>query len=240
MRGAAAEADEDARRAGTHKVQRGRVRGAAAHDDRHVEFVDELLEVQRLRGAGDVLGGDRRTADDEDVDARVDHGLRELRGALRGERGGGHDAGVAHLLDALADQLLPDGGGVDLLEAARGIGLVHLRDLVEQRLRVVVAGPQALEVQDAQAAHLADADGGLRGDHGVHRSGQEGQLEAVGVDLPGDRDLLRVPRAPARYDGDVIERVRPAAALAAPDLDLSHDVWPFPLRLRLPVSPTHT
>ncbi len=232
VRGAAAEADEDTGRAGAHQVQGGGVRGAAADDHRDVQLVDELLQVERLGGAGDVLGGDRRTADDEDVHARVDDGLGKLRGALRGERRGGDDAGVAHLLDALPDQLLLDGGGVDLLEPRGGRLDGHLGDLVEERLRVGVPGPQPFEVEDAEAAQLTDADGGLRGDHRVHGSGQERQLETVGVDLPGDRDLLRVTGAPARHDSDVVERVCPAAALAAPDLDLSHDDVAFPLRLR--------
>ena len=53
-----------------------------------------------------------------------------------------------------------------------------------------------------------------------------GMLEVVGVDLPGDRDLLGVPRTPRRHDRDVVEGVRPAAALAPADLDLGHRVEP--------------
>ena len=56
VRRAAAEADQHAGRAGAHQVQRGLVGRAAADDDRHVELVDELLEVERLGPAGDVLG----------------------------------------------------------------------------------------------------------------------------------------------------------------------------------------
>ncbi len=48
VRGAAAEADEHARGAGAHEVQRGLVGGAAADDHGDVELVDELLEVERL------------------------------------------------------------------------------------------------------------------------------------------------------------------------------------------------
>src|SRR5690606_23342996 len=125
------------------------------------------------------------------------------------------------LLDPLPDQLLLDGGRVDLLQAA-GRGLrVEAADLVEQRRRVLVARPQALEVEHAEAAELADADRRGRRDDRVHGSGQERQLETVGVDLPGDRDLLRVPRTAAGDDRDVVAGVRPAAALAAPDLVLS-------------------
>ena len=91
VRGAAAEADEHAGRAGAHEVQRGRVGGRAADDHGHVELVDEALEVQRLGAARDVLGRDGGAADDEEVDPGVDDGLPQLLGALRGEGTGDGD-----------------------------------------------------------------------------------------------------------------------------------------------------
>src|SRR5690606_38409172 len=75
VRGATAEADEDARGAGAHQVLRRLVRRAPTDDDGDVELVDELLEVQRLRTTRHVLGRDRGAADDEDVGARVDDRL---------------------------------------------------------------------------------------------------------------------------------------------------------------------
>src|SRR5690606_41352640 len=92
---------------------------------------------------------------------------------------------------------------------------VEADDLVEQRLRVLVARPQALEVEHAEAAELADADRRGRRDDRVHGSGQERQLETGGVDLPGDRDLLRVPRTAARSEERGVDGGRPAAAAAA-------------------------
>src|SRR3954462_1916884 len=44
---AGAAADEHAGRAGAHKVQAGRVAGAATDDDRDRQLADELLEVER-------------------------------------------------------------------------------------------------------------------------------------------------------------------------------------------------
>ena len=58
VRRAAADADEDAGCARTHQVQCGLVGRAAADDDRHVELVDELLEVERGRLGRHVLGRD--------------------------------------------------------------------------------------------------------------------------------------------------------------------------------------
>jgi hypothetical protein len=44
----------------------------------------------------------------------------------------------------------------------------------------------------------------------------------VGVEVPGDVDVVRVAGTAGRDDRDVVEPVRPAAGLADPDLDLSH------------------
>ena len=51
-------------------------------------------------------------------------------------------------------------------------------DLLEQRLGILVAGPQALEVEDADAAEAADLDGGGRADDAVHGRGHQRQVEA--------------------------------------------------------------
>ena len=133
VRGTAAEADQHAGRAGAHQVQRGLVGGAAADDDRDVELVDELLEVERLGLRGDVLGADRRAADHEHVDARVDDGLGELAGALRRQRAGDGDARVADLAEPLGDQLLLDRLGVHLLEPGGGLLAAQPGDLGQQR-----------------------------------------------------------------------------------------------------------
>src|SRR5262249_56341633 len=52
---AAAETGQHPGRTGAHQVQRGGVGRAPADDHRHVQLVDELLEVQRLGPAGDML-----------------------------------------------------------------------------------------------------------------------------------------------------------------------------------------
>src|SRR5690606_15602332 len=72
VRRSPAEADEHARRAGAHEVQRRRIGGRAADDHRHVELVDEPLEVERLGAGGDVLGGDGGPPDDEQVGTGLD------------------------------------------------------------------------------------------------------------------------------------------------------------------------
>ena len=150
----------------------------------------------------------------------------ERLGALRRDRRARHDAGGADLADALGDQLGLDRLGVDLLHAPGRLVGRQLGDLVEQRLGILVAGPEALEVEHADAAEPADLDRRRRADDAVHGRGHERQLEAEGVDLPGDVDVLGVAGAPARHDGDVVEPVRPPPGLADADLDLSHSLPP--------------
>src|SRR5690606_28035589 len=123
-----------------------------------------------------------RAADDEEVDTRLDDGLVELLRALRGERAGDRDTGCPDLGDARRDELWLDGLRVDLLHAARGLGGGKRADLLEQRLGVLVARPDTLEVEHPESAELADADGGLRRDDRVHGRGKEGDVEGEGVD----------------------------------------------------------
>jgi len=171
---AGADADEEARGTGTHQVQRRREGRTATDDDRHVEVADELLQVQRLAAAADVLGGDDGALDDEDVDAGVEDVLVQRLRPLRGEAGGGGDAGVFDLLDALTDQLRLDGLGVELLHPLRGGGVVQRGDFFEDGLGVLVPRPQPLEVEDAEAAELADLDGGAGRDDAVHGTAEQG------------------------------------------------------------------
>ena len=173
------------------------VGGAAAHDDRNPDLADELLEVQRLGGLRDVLGRDDRALDHEDVQPRLERELVVARDALGRERGGRDDARLGlDLLDALRDELGLDRLLVDRLHLARGGVLGELRDALELGVGVLEARPDALEVEDGQAAELAHDLRRLGRDHAVHRGGQQRQLEAVVAQLPGDVDVIGVARAP--------------------------------------------
>ena len=68
--------------------------------------------------------------------------------------------------------------------------------------------------------------GRVRRDDAVHGRAHEGDLEAVGIDLPGDVDVLGVPGAPARDDGDVVEPVGLSPRFEDADLDLSQCARP--------------
>src|SRR5699024_11731652 len=79
------ETDQDTRGASTHQVQGGGVGGATADHHRHIEVVDELLEVERFGTAGDVFGRDRGAPDHEDVHTGVDDRPVVLCCVVRGQ-----------------------------------------------------------------------------------------------------------------------------------------------------------
>ena len=218
-RGAGADAHQDADGAGAHQVEAGRVGGAAAGDDRDRHLGDELLEVERLGLGRDVLGRDHGALDHEDVEARLERDLVEVGHALRGERAGCDDARFLDLLDPLGDQLGLDGLLVDLLHELRGAVGRRRGDPLELLVRVLVARPDALEVEDAQAAELAEADRRRGGDDAVHGRSEQRQLEAVGAEVPRDVDVVGVARPARGHDRDVVEPVGPPALLAPTDLD---------------------
>ena len=191
---AGADADEHARRARAHQVQAGRVGGAAAEHDRDRQLADELLEVERVPLRGDVLGGDDRALDDQDVQPGVKTELVVALDALRSQRRGGDDAVGLDLLDALGDQLFLDRLLVDLLHLARGLVLGKPGDALQDLVRVLVARPDALEVQDGEAAQLADDARAVGRYHAVHRGRQQRKLEPIGPERPRDVHVVGVPR----------------------------------------------
>ena len=76
-------ADDDTRGAGAHQMQRRAVVEHPAGHDRHVEFGDEGLEVERLPVTGDPFGRDDRALDDQQIDARGHQHGRQRLGVLR-------------------------------------------------------------------------------------------------------------------------------------------------------------
>ena len=172
-----ADADDHAGRAGAHQVQRGLVVRRAADDHRDVEVGDELLEVERLALGGDVLGGDDRALDDQQVDAGVEDRRGQLQRCAAARRGRPSVTPASRIsLIRSADQVRLDRLGVDLLQQRHRRAPpapAPSRSLPVDRRRVLVAGPQALGVEHAEAAGLADGDRRRRADDGVGRAGDQ-------------------------------------------------------------------
>ena len=193
--------------------------GGAADDDGHIQIVDKLLQVQRLVILGDMLGGDDRATDDEQVDARFENGRVIVLRALRRQCARNGDAGVTNLMQTLDNELRLDRLGVDLLNTFGRAFSRQLGDFVKQRLRIVVAGPQTFEVEHAKSAHLAHGDGGGRAGHRIHRRADDRHIEFIGVNLPRSGHILRIASTTGGNDGNVVQRVRQTTLLAQTDFN---------------------
>jgi len=170
-------------------VQCGLVARAAADDHRQFELADELLQVERLDGLRDVFRRDDGPLDDEDVETGVQDGL-----AIQSVRAGVTDAEVVMPAPFISEMRWATSS---ILIGSKYICCIRpspcrrrVRDLFEERHRVLVTGPETLEVQDAESTEATELDRGV-GRHGpVHRRTEDRQVELVGVDLPGDVDVL--------------------------------------------------
>jgi hypothetical protein len=216
--GPRADPDQDADGPRPHQVEGRLVRGAPSDDDGKVVGGDELLEVQGLRLGRDVLGGDDRALDDQDVEVRLHHDVGVALDSRRRQAGRSRDAGLLDLGDALVDQLFFDRLLVELLHPGRGRLGRQGGDLLEHRVGILVAGLEALEVQDREPAEPADGDGRRRRDDGIHGRSQQRQLEPVALELPADVDVVGVPGPPGGHDRQVVEAVRAPGRLAGTNL----------------------
>ena len=188
-------ADENAGGTGPHQVQARVVRGTTPHDDRRRrQLADELLEVERRPAlvTRDVLGGDDRALDDEDVETRFQRHLVVGADLLRGQRGGGDDAMGLDLLNPAGDQLGLDGLAVHVLHLARGDVRREGGDPLELGVGVLVAAVDAFEVEHGETAELADQAGAVRRDDAVQSGRQQRQFEAVGAERPRDVDVIGI------------------------------------------------
>ena len=146
------------------------------------------------------------------------------RGALRRQRGRRWSPRRRAISSIrAADQLLLDRLGVHLLQPPGGGLLVAARRPRRAAARgssYRVHSPSRSSTPSPPSRPISIAV--CRRHHAVHRAGHQRQLEPVGVDLPGDRDLLRVPGPAGGHDADLVQRVGPAPRLAPADLDVSH------------------
>src|SRR4051794_21534495 len=214
------DANQNALRARAHQMETRLVRRTTADDHRHRHLTDELLEIERLGCLRDVLGRDDRALDDQDVEAGLERELVVGVDLLWSQRRGTDDPVLLDLADALGHELGLDRLLVDLLHLTGGRLLGEGGDLLELGLRVLVTGPDALEVEDAKPALLAEQAGRERRDHAVHGRREQRQLEAVRPERPADVYVVRVTRAPRRHDRDVIEAIGSTTLFATSNLDL--------------------
>ncbi len=120
---------------------------------------------------------------------------------------GGLRAGGVDLLDPAGDQLLADRRGVGLGEDRLDLGVGGGGDPLEDRGRVVVAGLDALEVEDGEAAEAGEHAGAPGVDDGVHGGGEDRDAERDAGEVLLQRDVVRLDGLRAGRERDVLEAV---------------------------------
>ncbi len=205
--GAGADPDEDAGHALLHELEAGRVADAVADHDGHLDLLDHLRENEPAVALGDVAGGGDGGLDDEDIAAGfLDDGGEPL-GVGGDERDGAGDAGLLDFLDAARHDVFLDGLRVNLLEEGGDLVPAGGGDFIEHLVRVLVAGLDAVQVEDGETAELAHADGHAHVHDAVHGGSDDGDLEGEPGDLEIHAGLVRIDGNVAGNDGDIIEAV---------------------------------
>ncbi len=158
---------------------------------------------------------------DEHVRTRFLRDAAVLRGFLGDGGHGGNHASFLHLLDAGGDQALLHGFLVEPLQEAGDLRLVGFEHLLENFLRMLVAGLDTFKIEYSETAEFAHLDGKGHVHDPIHRAGEDGdlQLDRLGVaarDQEGGVDLVGVDRHRAGYEGDFVKSVSdPRFAVAA-------------------------
>jgi hypothetical protein len=96
---------------------------------------------------------------------------------------------------------------VELLHKLGRLLRARARDLRHDLAGLLVAGVDAVEVEDPEAAELAHGDGEGGVHDAVHGRGQEGDLELDAAEGEARVRLFGVDRHIARHQGDLVESV---------------------------------
>ena len=184
-----------------------------------------VLEVERLDRAGHVLGRHDGGLDDQQVGL----GLAAPASASSSVRWGvtaTAQVTPASLIWAMrgADELGLDRLGVDLLQPAGGLGRRAARRSPRRSSRGTRSGSTGPRGGARPADPSRPSSTAVAGDVTLSVGArQDRDVEAVGVDVAGDVDVLGVAGAAAGHDGHLVEPVGPPRRLADADLDLGHD-----------------
>ena len=166
---------------------------------------------------------------------------RELAGALRADPRGHGDPGLAHRA-AAPRRAAPGWIGAACSSCSSRTGAVGSSSPAAASTRASAPSASACRahrpsaLSTAEPAELADRDRGRRRDDGVGRVGDQRDVEAVGVELPGGRHLLRAAGPPRRHDLDLRQVVAAPGLPAHPDLHEVTHGWPSVERPRTPAA----
>ena len=167
----------------------------------------QLLEDEAAQAARDVASRGDRGLHDEHVGAGVNGDGRQLFrvGGCAGD--GACDAALLDRTDAPADELLANGGCIQLLDDRRRRALFGLDDLRDRRAGVFVAALEAFQIHHRQAAALAHLHREARVAHGVQGGSQNRHLQRELAQREADVRKLRIDGDGAGDDGHLVEPV---------------------------------
>ena len=74
--------DQNTCSARTHQMQGSGICGDSTHNDGNIKLIDEAFEIEGLCTRRDMLGRHRRSADDEEINTRLDNSAPVALGAL--------------------------------------------------------------------------------------------------------------------------------------------------------------
>ncbi len=209
-RGAGPDPDEHGGRALLHQRERGLGVGRVADRDRDGHVANEGFERERVVLGGQVAGAADLALDEEQVGAVLGAERPERASRARGRGDRRLRARGVDLVESPGDEVLAHRLQVGLGEEGLDVGIRRRGDLAEQLVRVVVAGLDALEIEDRETAESPELPGEPGIDDGVHggREDRDGEIDA-GERL-GQVDIGRFDRVRAGGERDVLEAVRRA------------------------------
>ena len=206
-RRAGTDADEDRRGALVHQREGGlRVGRVPDRDgDRHVP--GELRERERVVFGGEVAGRRDLALDEEQIGPVFSAERPEPPGRPRRRSDRRLRPGRVDLVETPNDQLLADRFTVGLGEQALDLVIGRRGDAIEDRGRFVVAGLDALEVQDREATEAGQRPGHPRIDDRVHRRGQDRDRKVDAAEGLAEIDVGRLDGVGTGCERDVLEPV---------------------------------
>ena len=179
------DADEHGRGALLHQGEGGLGVGRVADRDRDRHVAGELGERQRVVLGGDVPRRRHLALDEEQVGAVLGAERAEPPGDARRGRDRGLRARRVDRLDAVGDEVLADRLLIRLRQDVVDLGVRCRRDPLQDRVGIVVAGLDALEVEDREPAEPCQLPGHPGIHDRVHRRGEDRDLELDAAERPG-------------------------------------------------------
>ena len=209
------DADQQSGDAFIHQLQRGLEADCVADQRGDIHLVDQFAQNQSALGAGVMARGGYGRLHDEHIGRGVLDRGGELLSVGRRDRNRGRDAAVLDLLHPAADQFSPNRRRVGTLQnLGRGLG-VAAGDFLQHLNRIVEAALEALQIEHGHPAAPSHLNREMRVDHGVHRRGEDRDLQPLSGQHDRDIGEFGIDGHDAGHDRHVVEAVGLGQRLAS-------------------------